>query len=184
MKATYEQIDSRMKKSLDALLTELNTVRAGRANVAVLDRIRVDYYGVATKIDQMAAVSVPEPRTLMITPWDGGTLKTVEKAILESDIGINPQNDGKAIRLNFPPLTEERRKDLTKQVHKFGEDAKVAIRNIRRDEIEHYKTMKKNSEITEDDLKDIESDIQEMTDKYVKDIDTQVSKKEKELLEV
>ena len=184
MKETYTDIETRMNKTMDALAIELNTVRAGRANVAVLDRIRVDYYGTMTKIDQMAAVAVPEPRSLLITPWDASTVKAIEKAILESDIGINPQNDGKSVRLNFPPLTEERRRDMIKLVHKYGEEAKVGIRNIRRDAMELYKTMKKNSEITEDDLTDTEKDIQKLTDKYIKDIDQAVEKKEAELIEV
>lgn len=184
MKATYKEAEERMQKTLGVLGNEFGSIRAGRANSAVLDRIAVDYYGVHTPINQMAAISVPEARTLVISPWDASSLKAIEKAIQSSDIGINPSNDGKSIRLMFPPLTEERRKDLVKEVHKFGEEAKVAIRSIRRDTIEKYKDMKKKSEITEDDLKDAEKDIQELTDKFVKEIDGMIGKKEKELLEV
>jgi ribosome recycling factor len=184
MKATYKEAEERMQKTIGVLSNEFSSIRAGRANAAVLDRIAVDYYGVHTPINQMAAISVPEARTLVISPWDASSLKAIEKAIQVSDIGINPSNDGKSIRLMFPPLTEERRKDLAKEVHKFGEEAKVAIRSIRRDTIEKYKDMKKKSEITEDDLKDAEKDIQELTDKFVKEIDVMIAKKEKELLEV
>jgi ribosome recycling factor len=184
MKATYKEAEERMQKTLNVLANEFGSIRAGRANAAVLDRIAVDYYGVHTPVNQMAAISVPEARTLVITPWDATSLKAIEKAIQASDIGINPSNDGKSIRLMFPPLTEERRKDLVKEVHKFGEEAKIAIRSIRRDTIEKYKDMKKKSEITEDDLKDAEKDIQELTDKFVKEIDGMTAKKEKELLEV
>lgn len=184
MKATYKEAEERMQKTLGVLGNEFGSIRAGRANAAVLDRIAVDYYGVHTPINQMAAISVPEARTLVISPWDASSLKAIEKAIQTSDIGINPSNDGKSIRLMFPPLTEERRKDLVKVVHKFGEEAKIAIRSIRRDTIEKYKDMKKKSEITEDDLKDAEKDIQELTDKFVKEIDGMIVKKEKELLEV
>jgi len=173
-----------MDKTLEVLGYEFATLRAGRANAAVLDRISVEYYGAQTPIAQIASISTPEPRTLLIQPWDAGALKAVEKAIQSSDLGINPQNDGKVIRLNFPQLTEERRRDLIKQVHKYSEGAKVAIRNIRREAVEAHKAMKKKSEITEDDLKDAEKDLQELTDKYIKNIDAMSSGKEKELLEV
>lgn len=179
--ANYEQ---KMKRTLEVLGSEFSTIRAGRANPAVLDRITVDYYGAPTPIQQIASVSAPEPRALIVQPWDASALKLIEKAILTSDLGINPQNDGKVIRLSFPQLTEERRRELTKQVSKYGEEAKVAVRNVRRDALEHYKAQKKKSEITEDDLKDLEKEIQELTDKYCKEIDVMVSKKDKELLEI
>jgi len=184
MKEQYKDIDVKMQKTIDVLADDLGALRAGRANPAVLDKINVEYYGTMTPINQMAGVSVPEPRTLVIQPWDASALKMIEKAILASDLGINPTNDGKVIRLVFPQLTEERRKELVKQVHKTGEDAKVAIRNIRRDGIDKYKDMKKKSEITEDDLKGIEKDIQDLTDKRIKEIDAMVAKKEKELTEI
>ena len=151
---------------------------------SILDKIMVDYYGVQTPIPQLGNISVPEARTLLIQPWDMSVVKEVEKAILKSELGINPNNDGKTIRLTFPPLTEERRKELVKDIHKRAEEAKVAIRSIRRDAIEAYKTQKKNSEITEDDLKEIEKDIQNLTDQYSKEIDTILAKKEKEIMEV
>jgi ribosome recycling factor len=173
-----------MQKTLTALANEFGSVRAGRANPGILDRVRVDYYGVSTPISQMAAVSVAEARNLIIQPWDMSTLKAIEKAINASDLGINPQNDGKIIRIAFPQLTEERRKDLVKTVHKYAEDAKIAIRSIRRDAIEEFKELKKKSVITEDDLKDSEKEIQEMTDKYCKEIDGMVEKKQKEIMEV
>ncbi len=153
-------------------------------NSAVLDQIKVEYYGTPTPIQQIATVATPDPRTLAIQPWDASSLKLIEKAILESELGINPQNDGKVIRLVFPQLTEERRKDLIKQVKKYAEEAKVAIRNIRRDAMEHYKNQKKKSEITEDDLKDIEKDLQKLTDDYIKEIDAIAAKKEKELMAI
>ena len=184
MKQHEIEQEERMKKSIDALSHELSTIRAGRANPAVLEKLHVEYYGQETPVNQIAAVSVPEPRILVIQPWEPSVLKVIEKAILASDIGINPTNDGKSIRLVFPALTEERRKDLTKQVHKYCEDGKVSIRNIRRDAVEKYKAMKKKSEITEDDLKDMEKEIQNLTDKYVKEIDLIYAKKEKDLLEV
>ncbi len=184
MKELYKDFDLKMQKTIDVLADDLGAIRAGRANPAVLDKINVEYYGTMTPINQMAGVSVPEPRTLVIQPWDASALKMIEKAIMSSDLGINPTNDGKVIRLIFPQLTEERRKDLVKQVHKTGEDSKVAIRNIRRDAIDKFKDMKKKSEITEDDLKGIEKDIQDLTDKRVKEVDTMVAKKEKELSEI
>ena len=184
MKGIYEEYSCRMDKTVEVLGREFATLRAGRANAAVLDRISVEYYGSQTPVAQIASISTPEPRTLLIQPWDAGALKIIEKAIQSSDLGINPQNDGKFIRLVFPQLTEERRRELIKQVHKYAEEAKVAIRNIRREAVETYKAMKKKSEITEDDLKDAEKDFQELTDKYCKSIDTVAGKKEKELLEV
>ena len=149
----YKEFEQKMKKTCEALSTQLATIRAGRANAAVLDQIEVDYYGSPTPIQQIAAIASPDPRQLVITPWDGTALKPIERAIQESDLGINPQNDGKSIRLNFPQLTEERRKELVKQIHKYSETGKVAIRNIRRDAMEAFKKKQKASEITEDDLK-------------------------------
>ena len=184
MRALYDEADVKMSKTLHVLANEFNTIRAGRANSAVLDRIMVDYYGVSTPINQMAAISTPEAHSLLIAPWDATSLKAIERAINVSDIGINPTNDGKSLRLSFPPLTEERRRDYVKNVHKFAEDGKVAIRAIRRDTIEKYKEMKKKSEITEDDLKNMENEIQQTTDRFCKEIDMMVTKKEKELLEI
>ena len=176
--------EEKMGKSVDALDREYKSVRAGRANAAVLDRVNVDYYGVPTPVQQMAAISVPEPRTLLITPWDKTTLKDIEKAILTSEIGINPQNDGICIRLNFPPLTEERRKDIVKDIRKKGEDAKVAVRNQRRDALDKLKALKKNNAITEDDESNGEKKIQNLTDKFCKEIDDLASVKEKEIMEI
>ena len=173
-----------MNKSIDALEREYKSIRAGRANAAVLDRVNVDYYGVPTPVQQMAAISVPEPRTLLITPWDKSTLKDIEKAILTSEIGINPQNDGTCIRLNFPPLTEERRKDIVKDIRKKGEDAKVAVRNQRRDALDKLKALKKNNAITEDDEANGEKKIQNLTDKFCKEIDELAGIKEKEIMEI
>ena len=184
MRPEVIEFEERMQKSIGVVAEEFTAVRAGRANPAVLDKITVDYYGTATPIPQVGSVSVPEPRTLMITPWDATLLKAIEKAILASDLGITPSNDGKCIRLAFPQLTEERRRDLTKQVKKIGEDGKVAIRNIRRDALDKFKAMKKKSEITEDDLKGLEDDIQKITDKSCKELDVMTEKKEKELLEI
>ena len=184
MKAQLNAYEEKMKKTLDVLAKELAAVRAGRANPAVLDKITVEYYGAPTPLNQVAAISTPDPRSLSIQPWDGSILKAIEKAIQTSDLGINPQNDGKQIRLNFPPLTEERRKELIKGVSKTGEEAKVALRNIRRDAIDKLKTMKKNSELTEDDLKQAEKKTQDLTDKYCKEIDGLFAKKEKELMEI
>lgn len=184
MAEDYQEFTAKMKKTTEVLSTQFDSVRAGRANPAVLDQLRVEYYGTPTPINQIAAIATPDPRSLLIQPWDGKALKLIEKAILESDLGINPQNDGKMIRLVFPQLTEERRHDLIKQIKKYCEEAKVAIRNIRRDAMEYYKEMKKKSEITEDDLKDIERDMQKITDDYIKDIDTIAAKKEKELMAI
>ena len=180
----YIEFESKMKKTAEVLKTQLASVRAGRANAAVLDQITVDYYGVPTPIQQVASVSVPDPRSLMIQPWDASVLKGIEKAILASELGINPQNDGRVIRLVFPQLTEERRKELAKQVKKYGEEAKVAVRKIRRDAIDKFKKQQKASEITEDDYKTIEKDIQKLTDDYIKEVDNITDKKEKELFEI
>ena len=177
----YAEFENKMKKTCEALESQFATIRAGRANSAVLDQISVDYYGVSTPINQVASIATPDARSLLIQPWDGSLLKAIEKAILVSDLGINPQNDGKMIRLVFPPLTEERRNDLVKQTKKYGEEAKVAVRNIRRDAIEKFKKQQKASEITEDDYKNIEKDIQKLTDDYTKEIDKILDKKEKEL---
>ena len=184
MNELIKNTEERMSKSVDALDREYKSIRAGRANAAVLDRVNVDYYGVPTPVQQMAAVSVPEPRTLLITPWDKSTLKDIEKAILTSEIGINPQNDGICIRLNFPPLTEERRKDIVKDIRKKGEDAKVAVRNQRRDALDKLKALKKNNAITEDDEANGEKKIQNLTDKFCKEIDELANIKEKELMEI
>lgn len=176
--------EEKMQKSIASLERELSTIRAGRANAAILDRIKVDYYGTPTALQTLAAISVPEPRTLMVQPYDQSVLKAIEKAILTSDIGINPQNDGRAIRLNFPPLTEERRKELVKSVAKKTEEGKIAIRNIRRDAVESAKAQKKKSEITEDDLKNVEKYMQAMHDKYIKECEAAGTKKEREIMEV
>ncbi len=179
----YAEINAKINKTKDALAASLATIRAGKASAAVLDRIAIDYYGTSTPINQIAAISTPDPRQLLITPWDASAVKLIEKAIQASDLGINPQNDGKAIRLHFPPLTEERRRDLVKEVKKYSEESKVAVRSIRRDALEKFKDQKKKSEITEDDLKKIEKDVQEITDNACKDIDAMAAKKEKELME-
>ncbi|MBR6741496.1 MAG: ribosome recycling factor, partial [Clostridia bacterium] len=171
MKELLARTEEKMNKTIAVLERDYKSIRAGRANAAVLDRITVDYYGAPTPIQQMAAVSVPEPRILMIQPWDASTLKDIERAILVSDIGINPQNDGRVIRLAFPPLTEERRKDIVKEVKKTAEENKVAIRNTRRDALEKLKGLEKNGEITEDDKANGEKKIQKLTDKFCKDID-------------
>ena len=181
MSTGYEAYENRMKKTVEVLQTQNASVRAGRANAAVLDQITVEYYGAATPIHQIASISTPDPRTLVIQPWDASSLKAIEKAIQASDLGINPQNDGRLLRLVFPQLTEERRKELAKQVTKYGEECKVAIRNIRRDAMESFKAQKKKSEITEDDLKDIEKDMQKLTDDYIKKIDGVTEAKIKEL---
>ena len=184
MNPKCEQYKVKMEKTIEVMKHEFNTIRAGRANVAVLDKITVDYYGAPTPIQQIASVSTPEPRMLAIQPWDASALKLIEKAILASDLGINPTNDGKIIRLLFPQLTEERRRDLTKEVTNMAEGGKVAIRNIRRDAIDHFKKAQKASEITEDELKSLEKDMQDLTDKYVKEVDVESGKKEKELMEL
>ena len=182
--AEIKEFKNRMIKTAEVLSTQFDTVRAGRANAAVLDQIEVDYYGSPTPIRQIASISSPDARTLLIQPWDGSTLKLIEKAILTSELGINPQNDGRVIRLVFPQLTEERRKELTKQVRKYGEAGKVAIRNIRRDAMDKFKALEKKSEITEDDLKDLEKDMQKLTDDYTKEVDKLTAAKEKELFEI
>jgi ribosome recycling factor len=184
MNELIKNTEEKMIKTLGVLDRDYKAIRAGRANVSVLDRITVDYYGSPTPIQQMAAVSVPEPRILMIQPWDASTLKDIEKAILVSDIGINPQNDGRVIRLSFPPLTEERRKEIVKEVKKVAEENKVAIRNTRRDALEKLKGLKKANTITEDDEANGEKKIQNLTDKYCKEIDTLAVAKEKEILEI
>ncbi len=184
MKELLKKTEEQMQKSVDALYREYKSIRAGRANAGVLDRVMVDYYGVPTPVQQMAAVSVPEPRTLLVQPWDKTTLKDIEKAILTSDIGINPQNDGTAIRLNFPPLTEERRKDIVKDIHKKSEEAKVGVRNHRRDALDKLKALKKGNTITEDDESDGEKKIQNLTDKFCKEIDGMSASKEKEIMEI
>lgn len=184
MNPKCEQYKVKMEKTIEVMKHEFNTIRAGRANVAVLDKITVDYYGAPTPIQQIASVSTPEPRMLAIQPWDASALKLIEKAILASDLGINPTNDGKIVRLLFPQLTEERRRDLTREVKHMAEGGKVAIRNIRRDAIDHFKKAQKASEITEDELKLLEKEMQELTDKYVKEVDVESSAKEKELMEL
>ncbi len=176
--------EEKMKKTISVLESEMKAVRAGRANPAILDKVSVEYYGAASPLTQIANVSVPDARSILIQPWDASILGEIEKAILKSDIGITPNNDGKAIRLNFPPLTEERRKELVKGIKKKGEDSKVAIRSIRRDALEDSKNQKKNGEITEDDVKNIEKDVQKLTDNYIKEIDDVIAFKEKEILEV
>ena len=184
MKTEYKEFEERMRKSINSVAADFAAVRAGRANASVLDRIMVDYYGTPTPVHQIASIGSPDPRTLTIQPWDAGAVKLICKAIQESDLGINPQNDGKVIRLAFPQLTEERRKELVKQIAKYAEGGKVAIRNIRRDAVETFKARKKNSEITEDDMKIAEKDIQKMTDDMCKEIDELLAKKEQELLAV
>ena len=180
----YSHIEEKMKKSLNVLNEELAGIRAGRANPKILDKITVEYYGTPTPINQVANIMVPEARMITIQPWDSSLLKEIEKEIQKSDIGINPNNDGKMIRLVFPELTEDRRKDLVKEIKKISEDAKVVIRNIRRDGIDEFKTKQKNNEITEDDLRGAEEQIQKLTDKYIALIDTATTDKEKEIMSV
>ena len=184
MKAVLQKSEEKMLKSIAALEKDYGAIRAGRANPHVLDKIMVDYYGTPTSLPSLAAVSVSEARVLVIQPWDKSALKLIEKAINESDLGIHPQNDGACIRLSFPQLTEERRQELSKQVRKYAENGKVAIRNIRRDAMDTFKTQKKRSEITDDDMKDIEKDMQDLTDKMCKEIDVLLEKKQKELMSV
>lgn len=184
MQQLLKSTEEKMGKTIAALERDYKSIRAGRANASVLDRITVDYYGVPTPVQQMAAVSVPEARTLIIQPWDASTLKEIEKAILMSDIGINPQNDGRVIRLGFPPLTEERRKEIVKDVRKKGEDSKVALRNQRRDALDKLKTLKKANEITEDDESNGEKKIQNITDRFCKEVDELAAVKEKEIMEI
>lgn len=178
----FKEFERKMDKTMEVLQESFGSVRAGRANARVLDRIEVEYYGVETPVGQVGTISSPDPRTLVIQPWDSSLLKKIEKAIQTSDLGINPQNDGRVIRLVFPQLTEERRKDLTKQVRKYAEEAKVAVRNLRRDGMDALKNAKKKNEITEDDQKKGEKDLQTLTDKYIKKIDEACEAKEKELM--
>ncbi|MBR2303801.1 MAG: ribosome recycling factor [Ruminococcus sp.] len=182
MKEIKNKAKEKMEKTVNVLLSDFATIRAGRANPNVLNKVTVDYYGSPTPVNQVAAVSVAEARVLVITPWDKSMLKQIEKAIQASDVGINPQNDGQVLRLVFPQLTEDRRKEIVKDVKKMGEDSKVAVRSIRRDAIEKIKKLKKNNEITEDEQKDGEDDIQKLTDKFIKEIDGYVSEKEQEVL--
>ena len=184
LKDEYKVYEDKMKKSIESVANDFAAVRAGRANASVLNRISVDYYGTPTPIQQIASIGSPDPRTLLITPWDANALKGIEKAIQEYDLGINPQNDGRVIRLVFPQLTEERRKDLAKQVKKYSEEAKVAMRNIRRDGMDYVKKLKKNSEITEDDQKKAEKDLQDLLDKNIKRADAALAAKEKELMAI
>lgn len=180
----YKFIEEKMEKSISVFAENLAAVRAGRANPAILNKVKVDYYGVETPISQVAGISVPEARLIVIQPWDLGILKEIEKAILASDIGINPNNDGKIIRLAFPELNEERRKELVKDIKKMAEEAKVAIRGVRRDGIDEFKKMQKDSAITEDDLRTAEEDIQKITDKRIAEIDSITANKEKEIMSV
>ena len=184
METVYAKANEKMEKCLTSLERDFSAIRAGRANPAVLDKVMVDYYGVPTAINQMAAVSVPEARLLVIQPWDASTLKDIEKAINTSDIGINPQNDGKVIRLTFPQLTEEHRKNLQKDISKRGEEAKVAIRNVRRDAMDDIKKLKKDNEITEDQQKDGGKKLQDITDGFIKQAETITKKKEEEILSI
>lgn len=184
MADAHKEFETKMQKTIEVVKSDFASVRAGRANAGVLDKIQVAYYGVMTPLQQVASISSPDPRSLVIQPWDASLLKEIERAIQTSDLGINPQNDGKLLRLSFPQLTEERRKELTKQVRKYGENGKVAIRNIRRDAMDQFKALEKKSEITEDTLKDYEDDLQKLTDKYCKEIDTLVAAKEEELMAV
>ncbi len=184
MSVDFTEYSRKMDRTLDVLAENFGAVRAGRANAKVLDRITVEYYGQETPLNGVATISSPDARTLVIQPWDSGLLKEIQKAIQISDLGINPQNDGKVIRLVFPQLTEERRKELTKQVKKYAEDAKVAMRNIRRDGMDYVKNLKKKSEITEDDQKKAEKDLQDLLDKFIKKVDEALATKEKELMAI
>ena len=182
--ADLKEFERKMDKTLEVLASDFGTIRAGRANAQVLDRITVEYYGVPTPLNQVGTISSPDPRTLVIQPWDTTLLRPIEKAIQTSDLGINPQNDGRVIRLAFPQLTEERRKELTKQVRQYGEAAKVAVRNVRRDAVDYVKKAQKKGEMTEDDQKKAEKDIQDLTDKFTKRVDEMCGTKEKELMEI
>ena len=184
MNVDFKEFGRKMDKTLDVLADNFGAVRAGRANPKVLDRITVEYYGQETALNGVATISSPDARTLVIQPWEGSMMNEIQKAILMSDLGINPQNDGRVIRLTFPQLTEERRKELTKQVKKYAEDAKVAMRNIRRDGMDYVKNLKKNNEITEDDQKKAEKDLQDLLDKYIKRVDEDLAAKEKELMAI
>ena len=180
----YDEYENKMKKTVEVLQSNYSSIRAGRANPSVLDQIKVEYYGTPTPINQIASISTPDPRTLMIQPWDANSLKMIEKALMTSELGINPANDGRVIRLAFPQPTEERRKELIKQVGRQAEESKVAIRNVRREAVERYKAQKKTGEITEDDLVNTEKDLQKLTDNYVKEIDNVAAKKEVEIKEI
>ena len=184
MKEVLQKNDERMQRRIDHLVEEFKSIRAGRANPAVLDKVTVDYYGVPTPINQLSSISVPEARTLIIQPYDASSLKSIEKAIQMSEVGINPQNDGKVLRLIFPPLTEDKRKEIAKDIAHIAEDSKVQIRNVRRDTVEKLKKMKKNGELTEDDLKDGEKKVQKSTDNFIKEIDSITDKKKKEIMEI
>ena len=179
-----KKFEDKMQKSIESLEREYNSIRAGRANPHVLDKIKVDYYGTPTPLQQVGNISVPEPRIITIQPWETSLLKAIEKEIMQSDIGINPTNDGKVIRLVFPELTEERRKQLAKDVKKKGDEAKVAIRNIRRDANDAYKKLKKEEDVSEDEIKELEDQIQKLTDKYIKEVDKAIENKSKEILTV
>lgn len=180
----YTDLEEKMKKTVSVYEENLSEIRAGRANPAILNKIKVDYYGMPTPINQVAGISVPEARLIVIQPWDTGILKEIEREILKADIGINPNNDGKVIRLNFPELNEERRKELVKEVKKIAEEARIAVRSIRRDSIDSYRKMQKDSEITEDELKQAEEDIQKITDKNIASIDNILENKEKEIMSI
>ena len=184
MQTVFAKTQDKMNKTINALESEYGAIRAGRANPQILDKLAVDYYGTPTPVNQLGSISVAEARILVIQPWDKSVLKAIEKAIQTSDIGINPQNDGSVIRLTFPPLTEDRRKELAKEIQKIGENSKVAIRSIRRDCLEKLKAMKKASEITEDDLKDGEKEIQKITDNFIKEVDDLSAAKAKEIMEI
>ena len=184
MKTVLKKAEERMNRRIEHLNNEYSAIRAGRANPAVLDKVVVDYYGAPTPVNQLAAVSVAEARTLVIQPWDMSVLTPIERAIQKSDIGINPQNDGKTLRMIFPPLTEERRKEIVKDIKELAEETKVGIRNVRRDTVDKFKAMKKDGEITEDDLKQAEKKTQDLTDKFVKEIDMLAEKKQKEVMSI
>jgi len=180
----YEPYERKMKKTISVLKEQFSAIRAGRANPALLDKITVDYYGAQTPINQLSSISVPEARIIIIQPWEAKLLKDIEKAIQKSDLGINPNNDGRILRLTFPALTEERRKDLIKQIKKLSEEAKVAIRAVRREAVEDFKKQKKSAEMTEDDLKDAEKEIQQITEKFIEETDGVMADKEKEIMEI
>ena len=184
MKEVLKKNDERMQRRIDHLVEEFKSIRAGRANAAVLNKVTVDYYGVPTPVNQLSSISVPEARTLVIQPYDGSTLRAIEKAIQMSDVGINPQNDGKVLRLIFPPLTEDKRKEIAKDIAHIAEDTKVQVRNVRRDTLETLKKMKKNGELTEDDLDEAEKKVQKSTDKFIKEVDSLTDKKKKEIMEI
>ncbi|MBQ6337034.1 MAG: ribosome recycling factor [Ruminococcus sp.] len=184
MKEVLKKNDERMQRRIDHLVEEFKSIRAGRANAAVLNKVTVDYYGVPTPVNQLSSISVPEARTLVIQPYDGSTLRAIEKAIQMSDVGINPQNDGKVLRLIFPPLTEDKRKEIAKDIAHIAEDSKVQVRNVRRDTLETLKKMKKSGELTEDDLDEAEKKVQKSTDKFIKEIDSLTDKKKKEIMEI